>query len=71
MKIAGLGLAIGLLAALIVTRLLRTLLYGVAPTDPATFAIVAVLLGAIAFLANYVPAYRAMKVNPTVALRYE
>jgi putative ABC transport system permease protein len=71
MKMVGLGLAIGLLAALLLTRLLTTLLYGVGPTDPATFAFVIVILAAVAFLANYLPAHRAMRVDPTIALRYE
>jgi len=71
MKIVGLGLVIGLVAAVLSTRLLTSFLYEVAPGDPVTFAIVAVLLAAVAFLANYIPAHRAMKVNPTVALRYE
>jgi putative ABC transport system permease protein len=71
MRIVGIGLMIGLLAAFIFTRLLATLLYGVGPTDPVTFGLVIALLGVVAFLANYLPAYRAMRVNPTVALRYE
>jgi predicted permease len=71
MKIVALGLIIGLAAAFISTRLLTSFLYEVAPSDPMTFGIVAALLATVAFLANYVPAHRAMKVNPTVALRYE
>jgi len=71
MKIVGIGLMIGLLAAFIFTRLLAALLYGVGPTDPVTFGVVIALLGVVAFLANYLPAHRAMSVNPTVALRYE
>jgi predicted permease len=71
MKIVGIGLVIGLLAAFIFTRLLATLLYGVGPADPVTFGLVIALLGIVAFLANYLPAHRAMRVNPTVALRYE
>jgi ABC-type antimicrobial peptide transport system permease subunit len=65
MKIVGLGLAIGLAAAFISTRLLRSFLYDIAPADPITFGIVTMLLTTVAFLANYVPAHRAMKVNPT------
>lgn len=71
MRIVGIGLIIGLLAAFMFTRLLATLLYGVGPADPVTFGVVIALLGVVAFLANYLPAHRAMKVNPTVALRYE
>jgi ABC-type antimicrobial peptide transport system permease subunit len=71
MEIVAIGLMIGLLAAVIFTRLLGALLYGIAPTDPMTFGFVTILLGAVALLANYLPAHRAMRVNPTVALRYE
>ncbi len=71
MRIVGIGLMIGLLAAFIFTRLLRTLLYGVGPADPVTFGLVIALLGIVALLANYLPAHRAMRVDPTVALRYE
>jgi putative ABC transport system permease protein len=65
------GLAIGFLVALVATRLMATLLYGVGANDLSTYAIVIVLLGAAALLASYIPARRAMKVDPMVALRYE
>jgi len=65
------GLAIGLAAALGVTRLMASILFGVNPTDPPTFASVAMILAASALLASWVPAWRASRVDPMVALRHE
>jgi putative ABC transport system permease protein len=65
------GITIGFLVALAATRVMATLLYGVSANDVSTYAIVIFLLGAAALLASYIPARRAMKVDPMVALRYE
>ena len=65
------GLVMGLVAALALTRLLSSLLYGISAADPATFTIVSLLLILVAFLASVIPAYRASKVDPMVALRCE
>jgi putative ABC transport system permease protein len=70
-RLAGLGIAIGLLVALGVTRLMSSFLYGVQSTDPFTFAAVCLLLLATALLACYLPARRATRVDPMVALRHE
>ncbi len=71
MKLALIGLAVGVLLALGATRLFATLLYEVAPNDPPTFVGVALLFTLVTLAACYVPARRSMRVDPLVALRYE
>ena len=70
-RLAGIGLAIGLAGALAATRLLSSMLYGVRSTDAFTFIAVSLILLGVALLASYLPARRAMRVDPIVALRYE
>jgi predicted permease len=70
-RMAALGVVIGIAASLAITHLISTLLFGISATDPLTFAGVAVLLFLVALLASYIPAHRAMSVDPLVALRYE
>ena len=71
MAIIGAGLAVGLASALLLTRLLTSLLFGVRPYDPLTYAIVVPVLAIVAFVACYLPARRAARIEPMVALRYE
>jgi ABC-type antimicrobial peptide transport system permease subunit len=70
-KLIAIGVVIGLGAALWLTRLIRNQLFGVTANDPVTFVAVPVLLGLVAFIACYIPARRAARVDPLVALRYD
>ncbi|MGD0221576.1 MAG: ABC transporter permease [Terriglobia bacterium] len=70
-RMAALGVVIGIGASLAITRLMSTLLFGISATDPLTFAGVAALLSIVALAASYIPANRAMRVDPLTALRYE
>ncbi len=69
MKLVGTGLAVGLLGALLLTRVMASLLFGISATDPFTFLSIALVLLAVAALASYLPALRATKVDPMIALR--
>ena len=71
MRMALAGIAVGMLAALALTRLMASMLYGVNSNDPVTFCFVALLLALTALAACFLPAVRAARVDPMVALRYE
>jgi ABC-type antimicrobial peptide transport system permease subunit len=71
MGLVTVGLGVGAMGAVCLSRLLSSLLIGVSPTDPVSFALVSVMLRAVAMLACYIPACRAAQVAPIVALRYE
>jgi putative ABC transport system permease protein len=70
-RLALIGIVAGIAGAVAITRVMTTLLFEVKPTDPATFILTTLLLAAVALAACYIPARRAMRVDPMVALRYE
>ncbi|HEV7860837.1 MAG TPA: FtsX-like permease family protein, partial [Pyrinomonadaceae bacterium] len=71
LKLAAIGVAIGLFGAFALTRVIESLLYGISTTDPTTFGAIALLLVLVSLLASFIPARRATKVDPMIALRYE
>ena len=71
LRMAAIGIAVGVVGSVAVAHLIASLLFGTAPTDPTTFVAMAILLGAVAVLAGYLPARRASRINPMVALRNE
>jgi putative ABC transport system permease protein len=71
MRTVGVGLAIGVAAALVLTRYINSMLYGVRSWDPLVFVVITGLLGGVALFASYLPARRATRIDPMIALRYE
>jgi ABC-type antimicrobial peptide transport system permease subunit len=71
MRLNLIGVILGIVASLALTRLMKSMLFGVTPWDPATIVIVVLLLISVTLLAAYLPARRASRVDPIVALRYE
>jgi putative ABC transport system permease protein len=70
-KLVGFGLLVGVIVALSTTRLMRSLLYGVEPTDPLTLGAICLVIGTVALIASWIPARRATRVDPLVAIRYD
>jgi putative ABC transport system permease protein len=70
-RMAALGVVMGIVASLAITRVMSSLLFGISATDPLTFVGVSLLLGTVALLASYIPTRRAMRLDPTEALRHE
>ncbi|HEY9232918.1 MAG TPA: ABC transporter permease [Blastocatellia bacterium] len=71
LQLALIGIGVGLAAALALTQFMASLLFGISPTDPLTFAAICIILTAVALTASYIPARRATRIDPMVALRYE
>jgi ABC-type antimicrobial peptide transport system permease subunit len=71
LRLATIGLAIGLVVSIAVTRLMRSLLFGVSPTDPATILAVSIMLVVVALAASFLPAYRASRIDPILAIRQD
>src|SRR5262245_62050929 len=71
MSLTIVGVALGLAAALVLTRVMKNVLFEVSATDPVTFALIALLLIAVALIASYIPARRATKVDPLLAIRHD
>lgn len=71
MRVAGAGAAAGVIGALATSRAMSSILYGVGPADPVTFAVALIVLGGAALVASFVPAHRATRIDPLTALRDE
>jgi putative ABC transport system permease protein len=71
LRVAAVGVAVGIAASLVLTRLMEKMLFGISPSDPLTFSLVTTILVLAALAASFIPARRATKVDPLIALRYE